>query len=88
MADGNPGAEIFEARIKYSFDKFWASYVFGTASYDISATKGDGYTGNEFQVGYQITDNLDANVRYFIVKFDNIDDRDYNKVESRVRFKF
>lgn len=88
VADGNPGAEIVEARIKYSLDKFWASYAFGTASYDTSATKGDGYTGNEFQIGYKFTDNLDANVRYFIVKFDSIDDRDYNKVESRVRFKF
>ncbi|MCK5581301.1 MAG: hypothetical protein KAJ18_08510 [Candidatus Omnitrophica bacterium] len=87
-AKNNAGAEVFETRIKLTIDKVWTSFAFATADFDTSATEGDGYQDYELQVGYQITDNLDINVRYFMVSFDNIDDKDYDKVESRVRFKF
>ena len=87
-AENNPGAEVFEARMKYSLEKLWLSYAYATATYETSATEGEGYSDNEFQIGYKITDNLDVNVRYFIVTFDEVDGRDYNKVESRIRFKF
>jgi len=87
-ANNNAGAEVFEFRIKYSFDKLWLSYAYATANYDTSSTEGEGYSDNEFQVGYHITDNLDVNVRSFIVAFDEIDDKDYNKVETLIRFKF
>ncbi len=82
------GSDFYEALLTYSIiDDLWVSYAFGTASWDLNSD-GDGYEGNEFQVGYQITKNLDVNVRYFIVKFENVDNKDYNKVEARVRFKF
>ena len=87
-AKNNAGAEVFESRIKYSWDKAWVSYAYATANYDTSSSKGEGYSDNEFQIGYNITDNFDINVRYFIVKFDDIDDKDYNKVETHIRFKF
>lgn len=87
-ANSNAGAKIFEGRITYSMDKFWVSYLYATADYDTSATEGEGYHDHEFQIGYDFTDNLDINLRYFIVSFDDIDNRDYNKVETRMRFKF
>ena len=87
-ADGMAGAEFFETRIKYSFEKLWLSYAFGIANYDTSASAGNGFNDNEFQVGYKITDSLDVNVRYFIVSYDDIANKDYNKVETVLKFKF
>lgn len=87
-AENNTDAEVFECRIKSSWGKGWVSYTYATATYATSAKEGDGYTDNELQVGYKISKALDINLRYFIVAFDNIVDKDYNKVESRVRFKF
>lgn len=88
VIDAKPDADVFEARIKYAFEKLWLSYTFASADCARSATEGEGYTDNEFQIGYNITDNLDINLRYFIVVFEDIDNRDYNKVETRLRFKF
>ena len=88
LANNNAGAEVFESRIKYSFDRVWLSYAYATANYDTSSTEGEGYSDNEFQVSCNITDDLDVNVRYFIVTFKDIDNTDYNKVETRMRFKF
>jgi len=87
-AKNNAGAEVVESLIKYRWDKVWASYAYATATYAASSSEGDGYSDHEFQIGYQITDSLDVNLRYFIVAFDNIYDKDYNKVETRLRFKF
>jgi len=87
-AKNNAGAEIFEGRIKYAWDKAWVSYTYATATYQTSSSEGEGYSDNEFQIGYNLTKNLDVNIRFFIVAFDDIDDRDYNKVETRMRFKF
>ena len=86
-AENNPGADVFEARIKYSLRRLWLSYAYATATYETSTSEGEGYSDNEFQIGYKITDNCDVNLRYFIVRFDEIDNKDYNKVESRFRFK-
>jgi len=88
-AKNNSGADIFETKIKYSInDCLWTSFAYAAANYDAHSTEGDGYQDLEFQVGYKITDNLDINGRFYIVTFDNISDQDYNKFESRMRFKF
>ena len=87
-ATNNAGAEIFESKIKYAFEKLWLAYAYATANYDTSLTEGEGYSDNEFQIGYKITDNFDVNVRYFIVSFHDISDKDYSKVETHFRFKF
>ena len=42
----------------------------------------------ELQFGYKFVKNVDLNVRLFDVQFDNVDDRDYQKIESLLRFKF
>ena len=85
---GNPGAEVFESKIKYSWDKTWVSYSYATATYDTHATEGEGYHDHEFQIGYDITESFDINVQYCIVSFDDIDNQDYNKIETLMRFKF
>ncbi|MBU0468846.1 MAG: hypothetical protein KKD07_04240 [Candidatus Omnitrophica bacterium] len=87
-ADGLAGSEFFETRIKYSFEKLWLSYAFGIANYDTSSSVGNGFNDNEFQVGYKVTDSFDVNVRYFIVSYDDIANKDYNKVETLIKFKF
>jgi hypothetical protein len=88
MAENNAGANVYEIKIRLAWDKFWTSLAYATADYDTSASEGDGYKDFEIQIGYKFTKNFDLNVRFFDVTFDNIADKDYQKVESRARFKF
>lgn len=88
IADNTSDAEVFEALVKYSFDKTWLSFAYSSATYAFSSSIGDGLKDYEFQVGHKITESFDINIRYFIVTFDNISQKDYNKVETLIQFKF
>ncbi len=87
-AKNNAGAQVFEYVIKFSTDKAWVSFAYANADYEASTSEGDGYEDYEFQVGYNITDNLKMNIRYFIVSFEHIDNKDYDKIESHVKLTF
>ena len=85
---GSADCEVYFGKVKYSMDKFWTHFALGDYNYNMTSSKGDSSLELEWQVGYKFTKNLDINFRFFDVAYDNVDDKDYQKVEGRVRFKF
>jgi len=85
---GNAGSDKYFAKVKFSFDKFWTHFACGDNHYDFTSGKGDRAQEYELQFGYKVTKSLDVNLRLFDVQYHNLDNKDYQKVESRVRFKF
>jgi hypothetical protein len=85
---GQPDSDVVFAKLKLTFGDFWTHFAFADSTYTTSATRGDGSQEYEWQFGYKFVKNMDINVRLFDVRFDNVDDRDYQKIESRLRFKF
>ncbi len=84
MADSN----IVFSKIKLTLGKFWTHFAFSNSQYAFNAKNGDGAQEYELQFGYKFLKSLDWNIRLFDVKYQNVDYKDYQKVESRVRFKF
>lgn len=85
---GQAGASVYYAKVKYSKDKFWAHIAAAEYDHDLSASKGDRTLEKELQFGYKFTKSFDVNLRLFDVRFYKVDDKDYKKVEARIRFKF
>ena len=85
---GRSGCEVYFAKVKYKMGKFWTHFAYGDNNYDYTSSKGDGSQECELQFGYKFTKNLDVNLRLFDVQYDNVDGKDYQKVETRTRFKF
>jgi len=85
---GFPGAEILFGQIRYALDAFWMHYSYVDYDYDFAASRGDGTVEHEVQFGYAFTKSFDVNLRLFDVSYDNVDNKDYQKVEALVRFKF
>jgi len=85
---GRAGSRKKFAKVKLSLDKFWTHIAVGDNSYDYVAAVGDRSVEYELQFGYQFTKSLDLNIRLFDVKYDDVDNKDYQKVETRMRFKF
>lgn len=83
-----PGSKEVFGMIQFKKDKFWAHYAMGDNNYDFTATTGDRTIEHELQFGYNFTKSLDANLRLFDVQYDNVDDRDYQRVETSMRFQF
>ncbi len=85
---GKAGSEEYFAKLKLTIDKFWMHVAYGDNNYDFTSSKGDNVQEYELQFGYKFAKNLDINIRLFDVRYDNVDERDYQKGESRLRFKF
>ena len=85
---GTSDSDIIFGKLKLTFGDFWTHFAFADSKYATTAGRGDGSKEYELQFGYEFVKNLDLNVRLFDVRFDNIDDRDYQKIESRLRFQF
>lgn len=81
-------SDVIFGKLKLTFGDFWTHFGMADSKYATSGTRGDGSQQYEVQFGYKFVKNLDLNVRLFDVQYDNIDDRDYQKIESRLRFKF
>ena len=85
------GLSALYAKVKWKSGDWKAQVYYGHFTYDV-------YTGNdkdqhssnqlEIQATYKITKNLDLNVRGFNVTYDNDGGNDYQKVETRLRYKF
>lgn len=84
----NPDSEKIFAKIKFIKGKFWAHCAYGDNNYDLSLTDGRSSQEYEFQLGYQVTSSIDFNLRLFNVEYQEVNDRDYQKVETRLRLKF
>ncbi len=82
------GSEVYYGKLKYTIGKFWTHVAMGLYSQDMNATTGDGIKEYEFQVGYNLTKSLSLNVRLFDVNYDHVSNKDYQKIESHVCFKF
>ncbi len=85
---GAAGSQKIFAKIKFSREKFWSHYAMGDNQYDFAVNKGDHCLEQELQFGYQFTESLDINLRLFDVQYDAVDDMDYQRIESRIRFRF
>lgn len=83
-----PDSDIVFGKLKLTFGDFWTHFAFSDSNYATTVDRGDASQEYELQFGYKFPKNVDLNVRLFDVQFDNVDDRDYQKVESRLRFKF
>ena len=85
---GTTDSDVVFGKLKLTFGDFWTHFAFTNSDYATTAGRGDGSQEYELQFGYTFIKNLDLNVRLFDVQFDNVDDKDYQKIESRIRFKF
>lgn len=85
---GNAGSDVIFGKVKYTLDKFWTHVVIQDTAYNTTAARGDGSQEYELQFGYNFTKNMDLNIRLFDVDFDSVDNQDYHKIETRLRFKF
>lgn len=83
-----PGSQKVFAKLKYSKGKFWTHAAYGGNNYDFASIRGDRSVEYEMQFGYKFTENCEVNLRLFDVQYDNVDNRDYNKVETCMYFKF
>ena len=81
-------SEVISGKLKLTFGDFWTHFVFADSNYAMAAGRGDGSQEYELQFGCKLFKNLDLNVRLFDVQFDNVDDRDYQKIESHIHFDF
>ncbi|MFC1754820.1 hypothetical protein ACFL96_15740 [Thermoproteota archaeon] len=88
IAYGQAGSDVYFGRIKYSKDKFWTHFVYVNYDYDLTSSMGDRLEEKEVQFGYEFTKNFDVNIRLFDVKTHGVDNKDYQKIETRVRFRF
>jgi hypothetical protein len=88
MPYGNPNMELYFIQVGYTKDKFWTYVIYGDFSYDANSSQGDASQEMEWQVGYDLTANLSANVRLFNVLYEDIADKDYKKIETVVKYKF
>ncbi len=86
-AYGLPDCEVYFAKAKVKFGNFWAHAAVGQYEYELGSS-GDGSQELELQLGYKFTKNFDANLRLFDVSYDNVNDKDYQKMELRIRYKF
>lgn len=84
IADSN----VIFGKLKLTFGDFWTHFAFSDSDYATTVVRGDGSQEYELQFGYKFPKNIDLNIRLFDVQFDNVDDRDYQKIESHLRFKF
>lgn len=84
----NAGSEKYFAKVKLTIDKYWTHFAYGDNNYDFTTSDGDRSQEYEPQFGYKFTKNLDLNLRLFDVQYSKVDDKDYQKVEARIRFKF
>ncbi|MFH0753995.1 MAG: hypothetical protein V2A70_05460 [Candidatus Omnitrophota bacterium] len=82
------GSEVYYGKLKYTIGKFWTHVAMGLYSQDMNAVTGDGIKEYEFQAGYNLTKSLSLNVRLFDVSFDHVSNRDYQKIETHVCYKF
>ena len=85
---GTADSEAVFTKVKLTIGDFWTHFIFADTNYDMTAGRGDGSQEYELQFGYKFTQNLDLNIRLFDVRFDHIDDRDYQKIETLARFNF
>lgn len=83
-----PDSDVVFGKLKLTFGDFWTHFVFADSKYATTAGNGDGSQEYELQFGYTLVRNLDFNVRLFDVQFDNVDDKDYQKIETHICFKF
>ncbi|MCK5082154.1 MAG: hypothetical protein KAR07_09955 [Spirochaetes bacterium] len=81
-------SDVIFGKLKLTFGDFWTHFAFADSNYATTAGRGDASQEYELQFGYKFPKNVDLNVRLFDVQYDNVDDRDYQKIESRLRFKF
>ena len=87
VGESAAGAEAIFTKLKLSLGNFWTHVAYVDYGYDMGSN-GDGAQEAEWQLGYKFTKSLDAEIRLFDVKYDNVDNKDYKKIEARVRFKF
>jgi hypothetical protein len=85
---GAPDSEDIFSKIKLTLGDFWTHFIYLDSNYATTASLGDGSQEYELQFGYKFFKSLDFNVRLFDVQFDNVDDKDYQKIESHLCFKF
>ncbi|MFH2145180.1 MAG: hypothetical protein ABII75_04020 [Candidatus Omnitrophota bacterium] len=85
---GNAGSDKYFAKVKLAFDRFWTHFAYGDNNYNFVSGRGDRSQEYELQFGYNVTENLALNLRLFDVQYRDVADKDYQKVESLVRFKF
>ncbi|MBN1870450.1 MAG: Opr family porin [Candidatus Omnitrophica bacterium] len=85
---GTPDSDVVFGKLKLTFGDFWTHFILADTKYATTAGRGDGSQEYELQFGYKLFKRLDPNLRLFDVQFDNIDNRDYQKIETHVCFKF
>ena len=85
---GKAGSEKYFAKVKLTIDKFWTHFACGDNNYDFTSGEGDRAREYELQFGYKFAGNLNANLRLFDVRYDNVSNKDYHKVEAHVWFNF
>lgn len=86
-AYGERNCSAIFGKVRGDFGPFWAHVAAGQYDYD-KGSLGDSSFELELQGGYKITKNLDVNLRLFDVSYDGIDNKDYQKVEARLRCAF
>ncbi|MCK5835211.1 MAG: hypothetical protein KAG98_05735 [Lentisphaeria bacterium] len=85
------GINALFAKIAWKKGNWKAQIYYGHFTYDDYTTTGkDQYSACELetQVTYKITKNLDLNLRGFNIAYDQESKDDYQKVETRLRYKF
>ena len=85
---GRAGSEKYFAKVKLTIDKLWTHFAYGDNNYNFTSSKGDRSQEYELQFGYKLTKNIDVNLRLFDIQYDNVNNKDYQKLEARTRFKF
>jgi hypothetical protein len=85
---GEQDCSVNFAKLAYKQGKFGAHLAYGDYDFDAAAGKASGTQELEFQTTYKFTKHFDGNVRLFDVSYDDAEDKDYQKIEARVRYKF
>jgi len=85
---GVSGSEKYFAKVRFAISKFWMHVVYADNNYDFNSSRGDDAQELESQVGYNFSESVDLNIRLFDVRYDNVADKDYQRIEARARFKF
>ncbi len=88
MPYANQDCSVVFGKLAFEHGSLWAHVSAGNYRYDRTATRGTASQELEFQVGYAFTEAFDANIRAFDVDHVDVADRDYRKVEARVRYQF
>ncbi len=84
--------DVVFGRLKWKRGDFWSHYAVGYYhDIDLGAENDGRVTENEIQFGYDITKNIDVNLRLFDVDYNyesKGNSQDYQKFEFRCRLKF